>query len=75
MYPDALLDDLATLRPAHVLDVGCGTGKAAVGLARSGLSVLSVELDPRMAEVARGPASPWRWAPSRPGRTLGDGLT
>ena len=53
-YPEALLDDLATLRPAQVLDVGCGTGKIAVGLAGRGLSVHGVELDPRMAEVARG---------------------
>jgi SAM-dependent methyltransferase len=58
IYPDALLDDLAALRPAQVLDVGCGTGKAAVGLARRGLSVLGVELDPRMAEVARGHGIP-----------------
>ncbi|HEX4099311.1 MAG: class I SAM-dependent methyltransferase [Pseudonocardiaceae bacterium] len=57
-YPDALLDDLARLRPARVLDVGCGTGKAAVGLAGRGLSVLGVELDPRMAEVARGHGIP-----------------
>jgi 2-polyprenyl-3-methyl-5-hydroxy-6-metoxy-1,4-benzoquinol methylase len=53
-YPDALIDDLAALQPAQVLDVGCGTGKAAVALARRGLSVLGVELDERMADVARG---------------------
>jgi SAM-dependent methyltransferase len=53
-YPDALIDDLAGLRPASVLDVGCGTGKAAVALARRGLPVLGVEVDERMAEVARG---------------------
>lgn len=57
-YPDALLDDLATLRPARVLDVGCGTGKAAVGLAGRGLSVLGVELDLRMAVVACGHGVP-----------------
>lgn len=57
-YPTALLDDLATLRPARVLDIGCGTGKVAVGLAERGLSVLGVELDPRMAEVARGHGIP-----------------
>jgi len=57
-YPNALLDDLAMLRPARVLDVGCGTGKVAVGLAGRGLSVLGVELDPRMAEVARGHGIP-----------------
>jgi SAM-dependent methyltransferase len=53
-YPASLIDDLAGLRPAKVLDVGCGTGKVAVSLAERGLSVLGVEVDERMAEVARG---------------------
>ena len=53
-YPDALFDDLAALEPMQVLDIGCGTGKAAVALARRGLSVLGVDLDERMADVARG---------------------
>lgn len=52
-YPDALIDDLAGLRPAAVLDVGCGTGKVAVALAERGLSVVGVEVDERMAAVAR----------------------
>jgi SAM-dependent methyltransferase len=52
-YPAALIDDLAMLGP-RVLDVGCGTGKAAVLLAGRGLDVLGVEIDERMAEVARG---------------------
>src|SRR5216684_9221402 len=52
-YPDALFDDLAALEPMQVLDIGCGTGKAAVALARRGLSVLGVEPDERMANVAR----------------------
>lgn len=54
-FPDALLDDLAAMAGStQVLDVGSGTGKVARGLAQRGLSVLGVELDPRMAEVARG---------------------
>jgi SAM-dependent methyltransferase len=53
-YPDALIDSLADLEPTTVLDVGCGTGKAAVALAERGLSVLGVEVDERMAEVACG---------------------
>jgi len=57
-YPPALIDDLVALRPAGVLDVGCGTGKAAVLLAGRGLSVLGVEVDGRMAEVARGHGIP-----------------
>jgi SAM-dependent methyltransferase len=52
-YPDALLDDLAALRPASVLDIGCGTGKAARALAERGLDVLGLEVDARMAAVAR----------------------
>lgn len=52
-YPSELIDDLAGLQPAKVLDVGCGTGKAAVALAERGLSVLGVEVDERMAQVAR----------------------
>jgi ubiquinone/menaquinone biosynthesis C-methylase UbiE len=38
-YPDALIDDLAALQPGQVLDVGRGTGKAAVALTGRGLSV------------------------------------
>jgi SAM-dependent methyltransferase len=54
-FPDALLDDLAAMAGStEVLDVGSGTGKVARGLAQRGLAVLGVELDPRMAEVARG---------------------
>jgi tRNA1(Val) A37 N6-methylase TrmN6 len=52
-YPAALIDDLVALRPARVLDVGCGTGKAAVLLAERGLPVLGVEVDQQMAGVAR----------------------
>jgi SAM-dependent methyltransferase len=47
------LDELAALRPAKVLDVGCGTGKVARSLLDRGLDVLGVELDERMAGIAR----------------------
>lgn len=52
-YPDALIDDLLALAPRDALDIGCGTGKAALPLARRGVRVLGVEVDPRMAAVAR----------------------
>lgn len=52
-YPDQLIDALVALRPAAVLDVGCGTGKAARQLAARGLQVVGVEIDPQMAAVAR----------------------
>jgi len=52
-YPPALFDELMTLSPRRVLDIGCGTGKAAVPLIERGVDVLGVEIDERMAEVAR----------------------
>lgn len=52
-YPAELIDDLVALGANDVLDVGCGTGKAARLLTARGLEVLGVEIDPQMAEVAR----------------------
>ncbi len=56
-YPAALVDDcLAGLPagpPVSVLDVGCGTGIAARLFRERGAAVLGVEIDERMAEVAR----------------------
>lgn len=52
-YPEPLIDDLAALGARDVLDVGCGTGKAARQLAARGMSVLGVEIDPQMAGIAR----------------------
>jgi SAM-dependent methyltransferase len=52
-YPDALLDALLDDAPVRVLDVGCGTGIVAALLARRGCDVLGVEVDERMAAVAR----------------------
>lgn len=52
-YPAELIDDLMALAPRTVLDVGCGTGKVAGALAARGVAVLGVEIDSRMAGVAR----------------------
>ncbi|HSY25072.1 MAG TPA: class I SAM-dependent methyltransferase [Polyangiaceae bacterium] len=52
-FPDLLVDDLVALAPRRVLDAGCGTGLVARALVARKLSVLGVELDPRMAEIAR----------------------
>ena len=56
-YPPALIDALLAQapggRPVDVLDVGCGTGIAGALLAARGANVLGVEIDPRMAALAR----------------------
>jgi SAM-dependent methyltransferase len=53
-YPDALIARVAAASPGpNVLDVGCGTGIAARQFQAVGCTVLGVEPDERMAEVAR----------------------
>jgi SAM-dependent methyltransferase len=52
-FPDGLVEDLVALAPKRVLDAACGTGLVARALSARGLSVLGVELDPRMAEIAQ----------------------
>lgn len=52
-YPEALFEDLTASSPTHVLDIACGTGKAAVPFLARGIDVLGVEPDEAMASVAR----------------------
>lgn len=59
-YPPEMLDALLAReqraggdRPRRVLDVGCGTGIASRLLAARGCEVLGVEIDERMARLAR----------------------
>lgn len=52
-YPPALLDDLLSDGAVHVLDVGCGTGIAGALLDARGCTVAGVEIDERMAALAR----------------------
>jgi SAM-dependent methyltransferase len=52
-YPPALIDRLMEWSPQHVLDVGCGTGKASRLLIARGCEVLGIEPDPSMAAIAR----------------------
>ena len=52
-YPPALLQSLLEGGAHTVLDVGCGTGIVATLLATRGCDVLGIEVDERMAEVAR----------------------
>jgi SAM-dependent methyltransferase len=56
-YPAVVFDDLAelaSLRPgSRVLEIGPGTGKATIELARRGYAVTGVELSAELAAVAR----------------------
>jgi SAM-dependent methyltransferase len=53
-YPDALIERIVAQSPGtSVLDVGCGTGIVARQLRAAGCTVLGVDPDERMAEVAR----------------------
>ena len=49
------------LGPRSVLDAGCGTGRVAVELARRGVDVVGVDLDPSMLAVARDKAGGLTW--------------
>lgn len=53
-YPDALIDRIVSSSPGpDILDVGIGTGIVARQLRDRGCQVLGVDVDPRMASVAR----------------------
>ena len=54
-------DLIASLGPGPVLDAGCGTGRVAIELARRGIDVLGVDLDPDMVAVARAKAPEVSW--------------
>jgi SAM-dependent methyltransferase len=54
-------DFVAALHPTTVLDAGCGSGRVAMELARRGIEVVGVDLDPSMIATARriGPQLTW----------------
>lgn len=53
-YPGAMVDRIVAASPGgDVVDVGCGTGIAARQFRAAGCTVLGVEVDEKMAEVAR----------------------
>jgi predicted RNA methylase len=54
-YPTALIDDVIAYSPADptALDIGAGTGKAAVPFAERGVRIIALEPDPAIAVVLR----------------------
>lgn len=54
-------DFVTALEPASVMDAGCGTGRVALELARRGIQVVGVDLDPRMLRAARAKATQVGW--------------
>lgn len=54
-------DLVAAYAPGSVLDAGCGTGRVAIELARRGIEVVGVDVDPSMLATARqrGPGLEW----------------
>lgn len=54
-------DFVRAYAPASVLDAGCGTGRVAVELARHGVDVVGVDVDPSMLATARARARDLPW--------------
>jgi SAM-dependent methyltransferase len=54
-------DFVCRFGPASALDAGCGTGRVAIELARRGVDVVGVDLDPPMIEQARVKAPELAW--------------
>ncbi|WP_420440015.1 class I SAM-dependent methyltransferase [Candidatus Poriferisodalis sp.] len=61
IHGEADLVDSLTPQGGSVLDAGCGTGRVAIELACRGFTVVGVDLDPAMLDLARdkAPELPW----------------
>jgi len=59
--PHGEADRVAGYGPASVLDAGCGTGRVAIELARRGIEVIGVDLDPDLLDQARAKAPELTW--------------
>jgi SAM-dependent methyltransferase len=59
--PHGEADRVCRYEPRSVLDAGCGTGRVAVELARRGIDVVGVDLDPDLLAQARGKAPGLEW--------------
>lgn len=52
---------VSSFHPRTVLDAGCGTGRVAIELARRGVEVVGVDVDPSMLAAARRRAPELTW--------------
>lgn len=52
---------VSSFSPSSVLDAGCGTGRVAMELARRGVDVVGVDVDPVMLDVAKRKAPDVTW--------------
>lgn len=59
--PHGEADLVFSYRPHRVLDGGCGTGRVAIELARRGLDVVGIDLDPDMIGLACAKAPRLTW--------------
>lgn len=59
--PHGEADVVTALRPASVLDAGCGTGRVAIELHRRGVEVVGVDVDASMLSTARRLAPDVAW--------------
>jgi SAM-dependent methyltransferase len=59
--PHGEADRVCRYEPRSVLDAGCGTGRVAVELARRGVDVVGVDLDPDLLAQARAKAPELEW--------------
>jgi SAM-dependent methyltransferase len=62
--PHGEADLVCQFAPSSVLDGGTGTGRVAIELARRGIDVVGVDLDPDMVAAARAKAPDLSWVES-----------
>ncbi len=55
-FIEKITENHTSVKPSLVLDLGCGTGKMTLELARRGYDMTGIDLSPEMLDIARGEA-------------------